>query len=252
MSIIRFTPGVDSSLSSKLTAVSARSITPVANFAARPAADADLLANTHIYTIDTGEYWRWDQPTTTWVRALNTTYQGALVGSGTTVDPLDFDADIAGGRLPSDASTQNDWFWAVEDPTGTPNTKRLSAAEARKSLRIPEHEAIALSDEVTTITTGTAKVTWRAPFALTLTAVRASLATASSSGLVTVDINEAGATILSTKLSIDASEKTSTTAATAAVISDTSIADDAELTFDIDAAGTGAKGLKVTLYFYRT
>lgn len=109
----------------------------------------------------------------------------------------------------------------------------------------------ALSDETTAITTGTAKITDRAPFAMTITAVRASLTTESSSGLPTVDINEGGATILSTKLTIDASEKTSTTAATAAVISDSAIADDAEITFDIDTAGTGAKGLKVRIYYTR-
>lgn len=111
---------------------------------------------------------------------------------------------------------------------------------------------IAVSDETTAITTGTAKVTFRMPWAMTLTAVRASLTTASSSGIPTVDINEGGTTILSTKLTIDASEKTSTTAATAAVISDATLADDAEITVDIDVAGTGAKGLKVYLIGTRT
>jgi len=106
---------------------------------------------------------------------------------------------------------------------------------------------IAVSDEETALTTGTAKVTFRMPFAMTLTAVRASLSTASTSGLPTFDINEGGTTILSTKLTIDANEKTSTTAATAAVISDTGLADDAEITIDIDVAGTGAKGAKVYL-----
>jgi hypothetical protein len=106
---------------------------------------------------------------------------------------------------------------------------------------------IAVSDEETAITTGTAKVTFRMPFAMTLTAVRASLSTASTSGLPTFDINEGGTTILSTKLTIDANEKTSTTAATAAVISDSALADDAEITIDIDVAGTGAKGAKVYL-----
>lgn len=106
---------------------------------------------------------------------------------------------------------------------------------------------VAVSDETTNLTTGTAKVTFRMPFAMTLTAVRSSLSTVSSSGLVTVDIKEGGATILSTALSIDATEKTSTTAATAAVISDSALANDAEITIDITAAGTGAKGLKVSL-----
>lgn len=109
----------------------------------------------------------------------------------------------------------------------------------------------ALSDESTALTTGVAKLTWRAPYAITLVEVRASVSTNSTSGIPTVDINEAGATILSTKLTIDANEETSTTAAAAAVISDASIADDAEVTFDIDVAGTAASGLKVKLYTTR-
>jgi hypothetical protein len=106
---------------------------------------------------------------------------------------------------------------------------------------------IAISDETTAVTTGT-KRSWRAPFAATVTAVRANVTTASSGAAPVFDINEGGVSILSTKLSIDASEKTSTTAATPAVISDTAIADDAELTFDIDTAGTGTAGVKITIY----
>jgi hypothetical protein len=109
---------------------------------------------------------------------------------------------------------------------------------------------VACSDETTALTTGTAKATFRMPFAMTLTAVRASLTGAgSTSGTTTVDINESGTTVLSTKLTIDYGELTSTTAATAAVISDSSLADDAEITIDIDAITGGADetGLKVTL-----
>jgi hypothetical protein len=108
---------------------------------------------------------------------------------------------------------------------------------------------LAASDETTALTTGTAKVTFRMPHAMTLTSVRASLTTAQASGSIfTVDINEGGASILSTKLTIDNTEKTSTTAATPAVISDTALADDAEITIDIDQVGNGsATGLKITL-----
>ena len=68
-----------------------------------------------------------------------------------------------------------------------------------------------------------------------------------------VNIFNGGTTILSTKLTIDNTEKTSTTAATAPVISDTSLADDAEITIDIDQVGDGtAKGLKITLIGTRT
>ena len=113
----------------------------------------------------------------------------------------------------------------------------------------PESITIAVSDETTDLTTGTAKVTFRMPYAFTLTAVRASVNTAPVGSTIVVDINESGTTILSTKLSIDAGEKTSTTAASAAVISVPAFADDDEISFDIDQIGssTAGKGLKVTL-----
>lgn len=128
------------------------------------------------------------------------------------------------------------------------NSGATAAEWASVTTAIP----IACSDETTALTTGSAKVTFRMPFAMKVTAVRASLTTAQASGSIfTVDINEAGTTILSTKLTIDNTEKTSTTAATAPVISDADLADDAEITIDIDQIGTsGAAGLKVYLIGY--
>jgi hypothetical protein len=106
---------------------------------------------------------------------------------------------------------------------------------------------LACSDETTALTTGTAKVTFRMPFAMTVTAVRSSVITAPTGSTLIVDINEGGTSILGTKLSIDATEKTSTTAASAATITDSSIADDAEMTIDIDQVGStvAGAGLKV-------
>lgn len=120
--------------------------------------------------------------------------------------------------------------------------------------RQPEVIIIPVTDETTAITTGTSKYAFRMPFAMTLTAIRGSLNVAQTSGsIVTVDVNETGSTILSTKLTFDNTEKTTTSAATAAVLSDTSLADDAEITVDIDQVGDGtAKGLKVYLIGYRT
>lgn len=112
---------------------------------------------------------------------------------------------------------------------------------------------IVCSDETTALTTGTAKVTFRMPFALTLYAgnagIRASLTTGQTGGnIFTVDVNETTVSILSTKLTIDNGEKTSTTAATPPVLSDTALADDASITVDIDQIGDGlACGLKVVL-----
>ena len=108
---------------------------------------------------------------------------------------------------------------------------------------------LSCSDLTTAITTGTTKAYFRSPLAFTLTDVRASLLTAQTSGnIFTVDINQSGVSILSTKLTIDNTEKTSVTAATPAVISDTAIANDAEITIDVDQVGSGtAAGLIVTL-----
>jgi hypothetical protein len=121
------------------------------------------------------------------------------------------------------------------------------------TVRVLESFVIACSDETTNITTGTAKVTFRMPYAFTLTGVRASVNTAPTGSTIIIDINEAGTTVLSTKLSIDASEETSVTAASAAVISDTALADDAEMTIDFDQVGssTPGKGVKVVLLGYR-
>lgn len=110
---------------------------------------------------------------------------------------------------------------------------------------VPTPFGVACSDLTTDITAGTSKGYFRAPFAMQNMTFRASLIDASSSGAITIDINKNGSTILSTKLTIDATEKTSTTAATPYVATSTSCADDDEYTVDIDGAGTDAKGLIV-------
>lgn len=114
----------------------------------------------------------------------------------------------------------------------------------------PESFCLAASDETSNLTTGTNKVRFRIPYAFTVTDVRGSLSTvATGASLLTIDVNEAGTTILSTKLTFDASESTTTTAATARVISDTALANDAEIGVDIDQIGntTPGQGLKVCI-----
>lgn len=93
---------------------------------------------------------------------------------------------------------------------------------------------------------------YRMPWAATLTAVKANRNGTNTNGSVTIDINESGNSVLSTKLTIDQNESSSLTATTPAVISDATIANDSLLTFDIDAADTSDTGpLTVTLYFSR-
>jgi hypothetical protein len=108
---------------------------------------------------------------------------------------------------------------------------------------------VACSDEDTALTLGNGKVTFRMPHAMTLLEARATLKTAQASGSIfTVDINANGASVLGTKITVDNTEKTSVTALTPATITTPSLADDAEITVDIDQIGDGtATGLKIAL-----
>jgi hypothetical protein len=138
---------------------------------------------------------------------------------------------------------------------GTTDTQTLTNKTLSTGSIIPAVIGLACSDETTPLTTGTGKVTFRMPHAMTLTEVRASVGTAPVGSTIIVDINEGGSTIMTTnKLSIDASEKTSTTADTAAGITDSALADDAEITIDIDQVGssTPGSGLKIWLIGTRT
>ena len=113
--------------------------------------------------------------------------------------------------------------------------------------------AIAASDETTAIVAGQNKARFVFPYAVSVVAVAASLSTAQSSGnIFTVDIHEAGTTILSTKITIDNTEKNTGDPVAPAVISDAAIAAFAEVTIDVDQIGDGtAKGLKVYLIVRR-
>lgn len=116
--------------------------------------------------------------------------------------------------------------------------------------------AIACSDETTALAAATAVATFHMPYSFTVTGVKASVTTAPVGSVLTVDLNEAGSTILTTKLTIDAGEKTSATAATAAVVGGAgpALADNALMTVDLDGVGSGTAGtgLKIYLIGYAT
>ncbi len=180
-----------------------------------------VVTTTHTASVDTrpgyGASWA-----SYWARALRP-YTRYLIGSGTT-------------------SVQ---MW-MTDGSATPVARGVSPA--LEAIRIK------VGDETTAITTGTGKASFRMPYAFYVTAIRGSLAVAQASGsVVTVDVNEAGTSIISTKLTFDNTELTTVTAATPAVISDHTIADDAVVSIDLDQVqgSSLAAGLNVTLYGYR-
>jgi hypothetical protein len=142
-------------------------------------------------------------------------------------------------------------LWTLDDNSTYTCTSAATGAAfwVLQTVTIPIEIQSAASDELTPLTTGTSKVTFRLPTAFTLKEVRASLTTAQSSGLdFTVDINQNGTSILGTLLTIDNGQTTSTTASVPATIATSSLTDDAEITVDIDQIGDGtATGLKITL-----
>ena len=124
----------------------------------------------------------------------------------------------------------------------------LATLGALDKTLIPTEIMTAASDEVTAIVTATGVMQFRMPYAMTGTSVRVSLGSACATGTFTVDVNVGGVTVLSTKVTVDATEKTSTTAAIPAVLSVTAWADDAIVTIDVDNQGDGtATGLKITM-----
>ena len=154
----------------------------------------------------------------------------------------------AGEITADDAGEDKIVFWDDSESKLTYLTLGDGVAVSGTTVYAEDWFVIAASDETTSLAVGSGKTYFRMPYAATLLAVRASV-NAVASGVTIVDINENGTSVLGDKLSIDANEKTSTTAASGATISDSALADDAEISIDIDQVGTApvAKGLKVYL-----
>jgi 2-hydroxy-3-keto-5-methylthiopentenyl-1-phosphate phosphatase len=144
---------------------------------------------------------------------------------------------------------------AAQDATGSMlSSTDLQYTDATPLLSVKKTVEIKVFDDTTTITTGDGKYIWVVPSQFStrkILAVFATVTTVSSSGLPTIQIaNITNANdVLSTAITIDASEFTSDTAATPAVVnsSNNTLATGDRIRVDVDVAGTGAKGLSVGL-----
>ena len=116
-----------------------------------------------------------------------------------------------------------------------------------------QNMSMALGDESTVLaaaSTTVPVVTFNMPYGFTLTNVKASATVApTGAALLTLDVHAAGTTVLSTKVTIDATEKTSGTAATQPVVSTSSIADNSLIQIFVDQIDTDnvAAGVKIYL-----
>ena len=177
-----------------------------------------------------------------------------LNGSASNITITDVNAQI---QFVSDNNSPDNWVGVnlSQITVGTGLTKTGSVV-AIDQTHLKQTIAIACGDETTATAAATAVVTFHMPYAFTLTGIKAGVTTAPVGSVLTVDLNEAGSTVLTTKLTIDAGEKTSGTAATAAVIGGAgpALADNALMTIDVDGVGSGTAGagLKVYLIGYAT
>jgi hypothetical protein len=177
------------------------------------------------------------------------------------------DASPSSGYFRQNANTQKmefyngtSWKTLVDNTTNTSpsaNTIPISNPNGLLDDWLSKTVIIQVSDPSgNAITTGDGKAFFTVPVSLNgcnIIDVDASLTTASTSGTPTIQIRNVtdSQDVLSTRITVDANEKTSYTASTQPVINtsydDVSTGD--QLAVDIDVAGTGAKGLSVILIF---
>ena len=132
------------------------------------------------------------------------------------------------------------------------NTRANGTISANVQHSMQQHMVVALSGSTDNVFASANVLVLRAPVPMTLYQLpRISVLEAPTGDTIEVGIQVNNTDILSTNLTIDANETTSTTAATPAVLSSTTIADDAEIMFDVNKVGSTlpGKALKLTLYY---
>lgn len=126
--------------------------------------------------------------------------------------------------------------------------------EMLESFQLYSEFTIPLSSEEGDAAVANAVTNWLPYYDYKLHHVMLTAKDAPTGSTAQVDINDEGVSMLSTKLTIDAGEDTSATAATPAVIFDDVITAGNNYTFDIDQVGATnpGKGYKLTLIVSRT
>jgi len=156
----------------------------------------------------------------------------------------------------ADGATANTKAASSDIDTGTDDAKFVTADALAGSVMGTKTVQLKIVDDATVLTTGDGKLIFCIPPELNgmnLVDVDAMISTVSSSGAPLVQIRNVtdSADMLSTRITIDATEFTSYTAETAPVIDGThdDVATGDRIAIDVDGAGTGAKGLAIILSF---
>ncbi len=144
----------------------------------------------------------------------------------------------------------------AQGPQGNTGAQGPQGNTGATGTPAPREMSFKVFDDDTIITTGNNKLQFCIPASFNgykLTAAKAFLTTASTSGLPTIQIRNVSnaQNMLSTAITIDATELTSYTAATAEVPNNSTntVATGNLIAIDVSVAGTNAKGLGVILTF---
>jgi hypothetical protein len=235
-------------------------------------ANLNDITNVTITSNSTGEILKWNG--SAWVNntlaeadigtatavALNTAKTGITAGQASAITANTAKTGITSGQASAITANTAKVTNATHtgDVTGSTalaiGSNKITKSMIQTSAKT-EALIIAAGDETTVIDVADGKTEFQMPYAFTLTEVRATLTTAgTTSGVTTIDIEDDGATIFSTLLTIDSTEKTSTSAATPAVISGATLADGSIMKVNVDVISGGATeaGLKIYLIGYQT
>lgn len=204
-----------------------------------------------------GAAWSIDNDVVTYAKMQNVSATSRILGRKTSgsgdaeectlSDILDFISSAAQGDMLYRGSST----WARLAAGAAKQILQANGAAAPTWVDNVWVQTISLSDLSTALATGTFLNYFDLPFDVVLTEVIATVSTASSSGLPQFNVKKNGTTVFSTNVTIDATETSSLTAATPAVISVTTGSKGDRYSADIVAAGTGTKGAQITCIFKR-
>jgi hypothetical protein len=187
---------------------------------------------------------------TNWVMVPGSLSGGSGGGSATVVYATSAEA-IAGtstATVMNPARTKEAYnaFAAANEISGAQGqVLGFDAAGNAVAVKMTRTITVPLVAETVAVTTGVTVRRIQMPISLKLSAIRVFIPGAGTS-VTTVDVNAAGSSILNAPISVAGNTSTASSSNFTAISGGT-IAQGTVVDFDIDAAGTGAKGVQVTL-----